>query len=483
MKRIYYSIIVVLAVFTLLFCGSSFLDSGYSYAAVSDQGHIGYTYLCDENGNKQADEYGYYKTVSDTVLWTVEDDILSFSVDGDVYNVDQYINGFIDDSSSQDYPWSQYKDQIKTVIIGKGIYTIPMWAFKSFGNLESIVIYKQLHNVHYGAFAYCNNFGTVFYEGSAANWNSISINRGKLNGQQGIDFNKRLVNAVIHYNSLDHDWISVGKLKEETCTESGEESFKCLVCGETKTETISPLGHVYGDWIVTKKATTTATGSREKVCEHCRHKVAEAIPKVKPPTGKVTILNTVANSAKKTNDVIWDKSSVTGANGYIIEWRAKGASKWASTKVGNVTRGVTSGLTIGGLYEIRVTPYKAASATSAEVIGTPSNIVYRYFFTTQKIRLASNSKGTFTMSWAKESKATSYQVLYTTNSNGSGAAQNIKSVGASATSITVKDIKVNGIVQKLKSGTTYYVQVREVRTVGGKNYIGNISCPVAVKVK
>ena len=87
------------------------------------------------------------------------------------------------------------------------------------------------------------------------------------------------------------------------------------------------------------------------------------------------------------------------------------------------------------------------------------------------------------MSWTRDPKATSYQVLYTTNSNGSGAAQNIKTAGASATSITVKDIKVNGKTQALKSGTTYYVQIREVRSVGGKNYIGNISCPVAVKVK
>jgi hypothetical protein len=38
-------------------------------------------------------------------------------------------------------------------------------------------------------------------------------------------------------------------------------------------------------------------------------------------------------------------------------------------------------------------------------------------------------------------------------------------------------------VQKLQSGKTYYVQVREVRSVGGKNYIGNISNPVAVKIK
>ncbi len=196
------------------------------------------------------------------------------------------------------------------------------------------------------------------------------------------------------------------------------------------------------------------------------------------PTGKVTILNTIANSAKRTNDVIWDKSKVKGASKYEISWRKRGASKWNTKIVGNTVRGTTTGLTIKGLYEIRVRPSSASGK-----IGAYSNTVYRYFHTTEKIRLASRSKGTFTMSWQKNPEVTGYQVLYTTNKNGTGAAQNIKSVGASATSITVKDIKVNGKTQKLRSGMTYYVQVREIRKVGGINYIGNISVPVAVKVK
>ena len=55
-----------------------------------------------------------------------------------------------------------------------------------------------------------------------------------------------------------------------------------------------------------------------------------------------------------------------------------------------------------------------------------------------------------------------------------GAAKNINTVGASATSFTKKG---------LKSGTTYYVQIREIKKVGSTTYIGNISNPVKVKVK
>ena len=243
---------------------------------------------------------------------------------------------------------------------------------------------------------------------------------------------------------------------------------------------ITCSGHQWDSGTVVRKATKSAAGVREYTCTICGEKERKTdIPKV--AIAKTTIRNTIANSAKKTNDVIWDK--VSGATGYEINWKAPSATKWASRKVGNVTRGTTSGLTIGGLYQIRVRPIKAATATTEETYGDWSPVVYRYFYTTQKIRLASNSKGSFTMSWAKDPKATGYQILYTTNSNGSGAANNIVNLGANTTSVTRKTIKVNGKDQALKSGTTYYVQVREIRKYGSYTYIGNISCPVAVKVK
>ncbi len=193
-----------------------------------------------------------------------------------------------------------------------------------------------------------------------------------------------------------------------------------------------------------------------------------------PPTGKTVILNNVANSAKKTNDIIWDKSKVKGATNYEINWKARGAKKWASKTVGNVSRGTATGLSIKGLYEMRVRPKKTVKATGKQVYGSWSNTVYRYFHTTEGIRLKSSSKGSFTMSWKKNAQATGYQVMFTTNKNGAGAAKNISTMGANSTSFTKKG---------LKSGTTYYVQVREIKKVGNTTYIGNISNIVAVKIK
>ena len=80
----------------------------------------------------------------------------------------------------------------------------------------------------------------------------------------------------------------------------------------------------------------------------------------------------------------------------------------------------------------------------------------------------------FVMSWAHNANATGYQVLFTDQPNGAGAANNINNVAAGQTSFTKK-----GLV----SGKNYYVQVRAIKKVGNTAYIGNISCPVAVTVK
>ncbi|MCQ2563592.1 MAG: hypothetical protein MJ128_03775 [Mogibacterium sp.] len=117
------------------------------------------------------------------------------------------------------------------------------------------------------------------------------------------------------------------------------------------------------------------------------------------PYGKPVIRNTIANSAKKTNDVIWDKSNVKGEDRYEINWRAWGVSTWASRTVGVTTRGTTSGLTVGNLYEIRVRAKKGGIGAKQW-----SDTVYRYFHTTQNIRLSSTGKGSFTISWQKTLK-------------------------------------------------------------------------------
>ena len=51
--------------------------------------------------------------------------------------------------------------------------------------------------------------------------------------------------------------------KEATCTEAGEETRTCSVCGATETQAISAKGHTASEkWVTTKKATCTEKGTQ-----------------------------------------------------------------------------------------------------------------------------------------------------------------------------------------------------------------------------
>jgi len=74
-----------------------------------------------------------------------------------------------------------------------------------------------------------------------------------------------------------HNFVK-GDLIEASCTEKGYTIYKCD-CGETEQrDEVSALGHSYGAWVVTKEATTSEKGTKEKTCTRCTDKVTEEIP-------------------------------------------------------------------------------------------------------------------------------------------------------------------------------------------------------------
>lgn len=314
-----------------------------------------------------------------------------------------------------------------------------------------------------------------------------------------------------HVEHVFSEWMTT---IDPTCTEPGEAERYCTECWYTETKEIPALGgdHSCTEWYTIEEPTCSDSGYAEGYCDKCGAMLYKMIPcaphlwsnwdigyyygansafrfcyecgeedwKIAPQIVLI-IRNTISNSAKRTCDVIWNDYFPDDQK-FQMAWRQRNG-EWSFKNV-RTKRGQISGLKIGGLYEIKVRPYiDLPDSSSDKLFDEWSACIYRYFHTTQKIRLASKRKGTFTMSWAKNPSATGYQILYTTNKNGSGAANNIVNIGANATSVTRSTIKVKGKTQPLKRGVTYYVQVREIRRVGGINYIGNISCPVAVKIK
>lgn len=74
----------------------------------------------------------------------------------------------------------------------------------------------------------------------------------------------------IDYTEHTCSWNSGAVTKAATCTATGTKTYTCTVCGATKTETISALGHSFGTTTAAKSATCLAAGnSAYKKCSRC----------------------------------------------------------------------------------------------------------------------------------------------------------------------------------------------------------------------
>ena len=119
-------------------------------------------------------------------------------------------------------------------------------------------------------------------------------------------------------NPLGHDWSEWEATKGATCTEAGEETRTCARCGETETRETEALGHVYGavvteptcteggyttytcsfcgdsyvadetdplghdwgEWVVTKEPTYTEEGEETRTCARCGETETRAVEKL-----------------------------------------------------------------------------------------------------------------------------------------------------------------------------------------------------------
>ena len=81
-------------------------------------------------------------------------------------------------------------------------------------------------------------------------------------------------------------------------------TYTCSVCGETRTEAITKLGHKWGDWTVTTKPTCGADGEETRICENDpSHKQTRPIAATGNHTwdqGKVTTPATCKKDGVKT---------------------------------------------------------------------------------------------------------------------------------------------------------------------------------------
>lgn len=88
-----------------------------------------------------------------------------------------------------------------------------------------------------------------------------------------------VVNTEVTDPTGKHTFSDPVETKKPTCTEEGEETGTCTVCGKTDKQPIPATGHDWGEWTEVTPATCEADGVKEKVCKNdATHKEPGVIP-------------------------------------------------------------------------------------------------------------------------------------------------------------------------------------------------------------
>jgi len=142
------------------------------------------------------------------------------------------------------------------------------------------------------------------------------------------------ITFVVAAGDCEHDWVTE-QTKSPDCTNAGENTLTCSLCGESKTETVNALGH---DWeiISEEEATCTADGSTTYECAACGEDKVETIPAlphnyvdgVCAVCGEVQPLEVTIETFANTG-VLDGSTSISWTNGDFSVVNQKGSSSTA----------------------------------------------------------------------------------------------------------------------------------------------------------
>lgn len=268
------------------------------------------------------------------------------------------------------------------------------------------------------------------------------------------------------------------------CTDSGKNNLMIKAYAVSDTECTE---HTYGEWIIDRDSTCTATGEKHRVCSKCNHIETATIEKkphnyitsVVAPTyttdGYTIHKCSVCNSSyidnyvsKLTLDAVgnvrrvsgtttsvgisWDKNAA--ASGYELEIYKGG--KWTQIlrTSGNGTVSYNAdGLAAGSVYTFRIRAYRNEG----------SSVVYSDY-----TRLAAGTAVTNVATFAKKSATSSSLTLqWSKNASASGYIVEQYKDGKWTQILKTADNKtVTHTVNGLAAGKTYTFRIKAYKTVG-----------------
>lgn len=298
----------------------------------------------------------------------------------------------------------------------------------------------------------CSNLTSVCYPGSKEEWERISSN-AKVPDTTVVHCKADTVEVKVatcteagwkevgvcevcgeHYSyptdenaipATGHTWSEDYVVdKEATCTEAGEKSKHCTVCGvknEEDVQKIPAAGHKFSDWKVTSEATVFAAEKQERTCATCGAKETRTNGTVLEPTVSVNASNVklkvkqtttglkVTGLAKGDSVKTWKS---TNKKIFTVKGKANGTCKLTAKKAGTAKLQIT--LVSGKQKTIKVKVQKSAVKTTKLTVANKKVTVQKGKKTTLKAVVTpftSGQKVTYTSSNKKIATVSSKGVV------------------------------------------------------------------------
>ena len=247
--------------------------------------------------------------------------------------------------------------------------------------------------------------------------------------------------------------VSVGKTTTVSITGAkGTKSYKSSNTG------IATVNSTTGKVTAKKVGTVTITATSASTSNYKAASKTVTIKVVPAATSSITAANQ-ATGIKLT----WKK--VTGATGYKVY---RGSTLIKTIKSGSTVACTdTKANTNGTKYTFKIVPTASTGNGTAKSLTT-------YRVARPSVNSVKNSSSKkMTVKWAKNTKATGYQIQYSTSKT---------FANGNKTATVTKAATVSKVIGSLTKGKTYYVRIRTYKTVGSAKYWSTWSAAKSVKI-
>ena len=160
-----------------------------------------------------------------------------------------------------------------------------------------------------------------------------------------------------HVGTGKHDLETVHENYENRCVQDWETIEKCKSCGLTLSAVVNyPIGHSFGDWTVSKKATVFEKGESARTCRNCGKTETKSVAKLK---AKVSL--NVSSATRAVGQVLALKATGLAEGDSVAGWSSSAPSTVSVSNSGKATpkRAGTAYVTVrtkaGAMAQCRVT--------------------------------------------------------------------------------------------------------------------------------